>query len=308
MSGRNAPSRRSAPTSWVSRIRLRPQIWAALLLLSILGVCGQILWQQHAATVARNPEYQLTANDVHITAPPPWVRSDIKSEVLRDAALIGNLSLLEDWDTLVGRVRQAFEFHPWVASVTRITRALPNSLQIELEYRRPVAAVESSGQGGVALLPIDTGAVRLPEADLTDDERRYLPRIANVAGRPLVGHTWDDPRVVGGAKLAAALAEVWHSLRLVVIHPSSHPLVQGDARFYSFEIVTSGGTRIVWGAAPGEEQSAGESTPAAKRQRLLDYAVATGRLDAIDGPASVDVRRELIVTPRTARREAAEKR
>jgi hypothetical protein len=278
------------------------------LLLSIIGVGGQILWQRQAATIARNPAYQLTANDVRITPPPVWVRSDIKSEVLRDAGLIGHLSLLDDWDALVHRVRQAFEFHPWVASVKRISRSLPNSLEIELEYRRPIAAVEFSGQGGVALLPIDAAAIRLPEADLTDDERRYLPRIANVSGRPLVGHAWDDSRVVGGARLAAALADVWQSLRLVMIVPSSHPLVHGEARFYSFEIVTSGGTRIVWGAAPGEDQTAGESTAAAKRQRLLDYAVASGRLDAIDGPDSVDIRKELVVTPRTAKREAGETR
>ena len=66
-------------------------------------------------------------------------------------------------------------------------------------------------------LPIDEHAVRLPEGDLSEAERRYLPRISGITGRPLVGDRWDDPRVVGGAKLAAQLADVWQKLRLVEI-------------------------------------------------------------------------------------------
>jgi hypothetical protein len=278
------------------------------LLLVILGVSGQILWQRYAPAIATRPQYQIAAEAVHITPPPPWIRSDIKSEVLRDAGLVGNLSVLADWDALVHQVRQAFEFHPWIAAVKSVRRSLPNALEIELEYRVPVAAVESSGQGGVALLPIDAAAIRLPEADLTDVERRYLPRVSNVAGRPLVGDVWDDPRVVGGAKLAAALADVWRPLRLVEILPSPHPVVQADVRYYTYELVTSGGTRVVWGAAPGEELSAGESPLAAKRQRLLEYAATTGRLDAIDGPAAIDIRKELVVVPRTAKRETSGER
>jgi hypothetical protein len=78
---------------------------------------------------------------------------------------------------------------------------------------------------------------------------------------------------------------------------------QGDPPAYTFEIITTGGTRIVWGAAPGEEASAGESPFDKKRRRLLDYAAQHGKLESIDGPASIDVRSELVVTPRTARRK-----
>jgi hypothetical protein len=290
---------------WRSLVRLRPRVWLALLLIATVGALGHFVWRQQASAIARLPQYRVTAEQVHITPPPPWIRSDVKTEVLRDAGLSGNLSLLEDWEALVHRLRQAFEFHPWVAEVKQITRRLPNSLEIVLEYRRPVAVVESGGPGGIALLPIDVAAVRLPEADLTDVERQYLPRISNVTGRPIVGEVWDDPRVVGGARLSALLGDVWQALRLVEILPSPHPQVQGEARFYTYEIVTSGRTRVVWGAAPGEERPAGESAFAEKRQRLLDYAAKAGRLDSIDGPEAVDIRKELIVVPRTAKRSDA---
>jgi hypothetical protein len=279
-------------------------VWFGLGLLLIVGIGGHYMWRHQASSIAGLPQYQITAEAVRMTPLPPWIRSDVKTEVLRDAGLLGNLSLLDDWDTLVRRLRQAFEFHPWIAEVKQIKRRLPNSLEIEVEYRRPIAVVESSGPSGVALLPIDDAAIRLPEADLTDVERHYLPRIANVTGRPLVGETWDDPRVLGGARLASALIDVWQPLRLVEILPSAHQTVYAESRFYTYEIVTSGRTRIVWGAAPGEEQLAGESPTTEKRKRLLDYAATTGKLDSIDGPASVDIRRSLIVVPRVAKRKA----
>ena len=209
-----------------------------------------------------HPQYQLTAESIHITPPPPWIRSDIKAQVLRDAGLVGTLSVLDDWDTLSRRVKDAFEFHPWVASVERITQRLPSSLDIELKYRQPIAAVESSDSSGVMFLPIDEHAVRLPEGDLTEAERRYLPRISGVTGRPLVGDAWDDPRVVGGAKLAAAARRRLAATAARGNHRRAAIRRRTTRRkLYTFEIVTTGGTRIVWGATPG----AGSDRPANRR-------------------------------------------
>jgi hypothetical protein len=253
--------------------------------------------------VARHPRYQLAADNIRVTPPPTWIRSDVKAEVLREAGLVGTLSILDDWETLRHRVTAAFRVHPWIASVGKISRNLPSTLEIELEYRRPVAAVESTDTRGVVLLPIDVHAVRLPEADLNEIELRYLPRITGIASRPLVGDTWKDERAMGGAILAAQLSDVWQQLRLVEIVPSQQPVLRDEEKFYTFEIISSGGTRIVWGGAPGQENVARESTFADKRKRLLDFAANNGQLDSIDGPAFVDVRSDLVVTPRTARRK-----
>lgn len=299
-------SRKPSPSAGSGgKVRIRPRVFAVLGLLLVLGVGSHFVWRHFAPAVARHEQYQITVDDIHITPPPPWIRSDIKSEVLRDAGLAGTLSVLDDWDALSRRVKDAFELHPWVASVERITKRLPSALDVELHYRRPVAAVESSEPNGVTFLPIDFQGIRLPDADLTDAERRYLPRISGVTGRPLVGDAWEDPRVVGGARLAAALADVWQQLRLVEIIPAAQPQVLGNARIYAFEIISSGNTRIVWGATTGDELTLGESPFGLKRQRLLDFATRHGLLDSIDGPAKVDVRSELVVTPRTAKRRPA---
>jgi hypothetical protein len=287
------------------RFRIRPRVWACLAMLVGLGFAAHFMWLRTAPTVARDPQYVLAADRIQITPQPPWIRSDVKSQVLRDSGLAGNVSVLDDWDTLAKRIKDAFELHPWVASVERITRKLPSSLDIELKYRRPIAAVESSDLSGVKLLPIDDHAVRLPEGDLTETERLYLPRVSGITGRPRVGDVWDDPRVVGGARLAAQLADVWQQLRLVEIVASAQNTSHEEKPLYSFEIRTIGGTRIIWGATPGQESSLGDSPFAQKRQRLLDYATQHGKLESIDGPEVLDVRSDVVVTPRTARHKAA---
>jgi len=288
------------------RLLFRPRVWACLFFLVGLGFAAHYQWKRGAPTIARHPQYQLTAENIQITSPPPWIRCDLKSQVLRDAGLT-TLSVLDDWDTLSQSVKDAFEFHPWVASVERITKRLPASLEIELKYRRPVAAVESRDSNGISFLPVDEHAVRLPEGDLTDAELRYLPRISGVTGRPLVGDSWNDARVVGGAKLAAALGDVWQRLRLVEIIAALHSAASNDSQSFTYDIITQGGTRVVWGAAPGQEPTAGESAFDQKRKLLMDYAAQHGQLESINGPKEIDVRSNLVVKPREARKTKATK-
>ncbi len=281
--------------------KFRPRAWLSVVGLIAFGVGAHFLWQYSAATISRSPQYLLTSEDIHLSPQPPWIRTDVKARALRDANLVDNLSLLDNWDELARRVKDAFQFQPWIASVQRITRKLPRSLEVEVTYRKPVAAVESSDENGVMYLPIDEHAVRLPEGDLTEAERRYLPRISNITGRPLIGDRWNDERVIGGARLAVLLADVWDTLRLVEIIATQQSSSDSLKTSFRYELVTTGGTRIVWGTPPGNETPGSESPFNQKRQRLLEYAAQHGKLESIDGPAVLDVRTELVVTPRTAR-------
>ncbi len=301
-SPRSAAKSPPPPAAPISRILWRPKVWGSLAIVLAVGYVGHMAWQHFLPAIARHPQFQITAENIHITPPPAWIRVDVREEVLRDSGLMGKLSVIDDHQRLQQRVRDAFAFHPWVAAVGQIKIDLPASLEIELQYRQPVAAVEAVDRETVSYLPVDAQGVRLPDTDFSDYERRALPRISGVTGLPSVGERWNDERVTSAAALAARLADIWGQLRLVEIIPSMHAQIRGDASFFAFEIMTSGGTRIVWGAAPGREQEAAESPFEAKRQRLLDYAASHGQLDSIDGPASVDVRSELVVLPRTARR------
>lgn len=302
--GRQRSSSKPTASNAGGRVLWRPKVWTVLLVLVAIGIGAHLAWRQLAPTIARRPQYLISAEGIQITPPPAWIRSDIKSEVLRDAGLIGSLSVLDDGQLIEERVRNAFGFHPWVAEVRRITLALPASMQVELDYRRPVAAVAAADGPAMSFLPVDIRGIRLPHGDFSDVELRHMPRITKITGYPVVGASWNDPHVLGSAQLAAGLADVWGELRLVEIIPSQHPHVRGEEQFYTFEMITSGGTRIAWGAAPGRESDAAESPFDVKRRRILDYAADQGRLDSIDGPELVDVRSELIVVPRTARRDA----
>ncbi|HEY4231963.1 MAG TPA: hypothetical protein VGM76_00925 [Lacipirellulaceae bacterium] len=283
----------------------RPNIWTWLLLGLALSIGAHLAWMQFGPTVARHAQYQIAADHVHITPPPAWIHADVRSEVLGDSGLVGTLSVLDDSERLQQRVRDAFSFHPWIAAVRRITLSLPATVDVELEYRRPIAAVQVAANAAAPCSPIDVTGFRLPDADFSDVERRYLPRIVGGSGQPLVGKPWTDERVLEAARLAAGLGDVWAKLRLVEIIPSADPRVRGEIRFHTFELTTSGGTRIRWGAPPGHEVDAGESPFDVKRQRLVDYAAQHGKLDSIEGPELVDVRSDLVVVPRTARRGTA---
>jgi hypothetical protein len=284
---------------------VRPQALVAILIVIGLAFAAHLSWKRFRWNLAGDSHYTITPERIQITPTPPWIRTDIKTQALRDAGLRGNLSLLNDSDTLCRQIKDAFEFNPWVASVGRIRLELPSAVGVDLVYRKPVAAVESPDPNGVMYLPIDEHAVRLPEVDLSEAERRYLPRISGITGRPLIGDRWDDPRVLGGAKLAARLSDIWQQLRLVEIVANPLTASASDKPTFRYEIVTAGGTRIVWGMTPGDETAIGESPFVQKRQRLLDYATQYGKLESIDGPAVLDIRSELVVTPRTARKKAA---
>jgi hypothetical protein len=284
----------------------KPNFWTAVLFVLALAIGANLAWRQFGPAIARQPQYQISADHIRITPLPPWIHSDVRAEALRDGGLAGALSVLDDREELEQRVRNAFGSHPWVAAVNRIALSLPAAIEVELDYRRPVAAVEVAADKSTTYSPIDIAGVRLPNADFSETDRRYLPRIVGASDQPLVGKVWTDERVLEGAQLAAGLGDAWSKLRLVEMIPSAESQKRGELRFHTFELTTSGGTRIRWGAAPGHEADAGESPFEVKRQRLLDYAANNGKLDSIEGPELVDVRSDLVVVPRTAKRQPSE--
>ena len=185
-------------------------------------------------TIARHPQYQITAENIHITPPPPWIRSDIKAEVLRDAGLVGNaLGARRLGQRLPQRVRDAFEFHPWVASVERITKRLPSVAR----HRARLSPADRGGRIGRSrtasrFLPIDEHASppagRRFHATSSAATCRGSP--ASPAGRSWAMR-WDDPRVDRRRRswprrspTCGSSCGSWRS------SPSLQPQVRGDAQ------------------------------------------------------------------------------
>ena len=279
-------------------LKQRARVIVALTVVALLGWGMHTVWQHFSPQISQRENYLLSDQRITITPLPKWITSDVRSEAVRNAALDGRLSVLDDAFAQV--VEDAFALHPWVESVDRITKSYPAGAHVDLTYRRPVAVVELVSQNVVQLVPIDRHGVHLPEADVPNIHKRYLPRIGGIVERPPVGQPWADERVLGAAELAEQLAPLWESLHLVDILPSARPEIRDDHRYFVFDLITKGGTRIVWGAAPGMAPP-NEDEFSAKLDRLQSFAQKNGQLESTLGPKIVDVRKGLDIKPRSAK-------
>ena len=128
--------RRSArgPAARSTRTFRRPVAWA--LLAAALGCGAYAVWQAVRQQVVTSPHYQLATDAVSITPPPDWVRGDVRGGDAR-CQRDGPLSVLDE--NLSRRLYEAFEAHPWVASVERVLKRPPAAVEVELVYRRPGA-------------------------------------------------------------------------------------------------------------------------------------------------------------------------
>ncbi|QDS98644.1 cell division protein FtsQ/DivIB [Adhaeretor mobilis] len=282
----------------------------ALILATIagLGWGGQQLWESVSPQVIHRDRYLLSAEAITATDQPEWITGDVLSQVVKNAGLDRRISIVDN--SFIEEIQNAFALHPWVESVGKIEKSYPPAIHVELTYRRPVAAVETTvrdsrlGVAGnsVLLLPVDRHGIHLPAEDVPGVGLRYLPRIMGIVGQPPQGQRWDDPRVAGAVDLAERLTADWERLYLSEILPSPRPEINGPRQYFLYDLITRGGTRIVWGAAP-RDNPPGESDFQEKLQRLNRCVRRTGPLDSVRGPKIVDVRNGERIVARTAKKE-----
>jgi hypothetical protein len=259
-------------------------------------------WQKFRTPILALPEYRVTAQQVEITPLPEWIHSDVREEVFRDPALAGPLSIMDD--DLVERIAKAFVRHPWVAKVHLVTKRHPAAVKVELVYRKPVCmVVVPSG-----LVPVDKEGILLPGGvgNFSPIEATRYPRLEDVDHMPtgMVGSRWTDAKVIGGAEIAAAIGPAWDALGLRSIVPlaADPAMAAGNAGSPAgisgrqaaepfFVLMTRGGTRILWGYAPGAGVI-GELSAPEKVARLQRYLADHDMLDGRQGERQeLDVRK-----------------
>lgn len=277
----------------------RTVVWGITLVLGTF-ILWTIVWHMVGDKVTTSQDYRLTADNLEVTPQPPWIRTDIRAEVLRSAGIDRGQSILDA--ELAKRVYDAFRLHPWVERVDRVAKRYPARIQVDLVYRRPVCVVElASGQ-----YLVDAQGVVLPSGDFAPNEAANYPRLLGIQSSPQgeVGGPWGDPAVGGGARLAAFLAESWRPLGLdrmlpLAAQPSTSSADDGADAPSEFELVTAGRTRIFWGAAPSGKD---DPTAAAKLLWLKKQVAQDGPLDG-RGPREIDLRQNPYrVVPITAQR------
>lgn len=259
-------------------------------------------WQKVGADVLASDSYWLAPEDIVVSNEVDWIRSDdIRREVFHNASLESRLSIMDP--ELTERIAAAFSLHPWVASVRRVSKRHPAGLTVELEYRRPVCMVEAPGR----LIPVDVEGNRLPDGDFALNQAVRFPRLTDIETMPVgpPGTRWGDLRVADGAAIAAALGDRWAAFRLDRIVPLRRS--DSDRRpDYVYELYTHGGSRVVWGRAPGAK-SPGEPSVAEKLQFLDSWVKRHGTLEGTRGPQEIDVP-YLLKRGRTAGRAAPDRR
>ena len=195
-------------------------------------------------------------------------------------------------DDLAERIGNAFARHPWVERVQQVTKK-PGSVKVDLVYRKPVCMVEVPG----GFQPVDAAGVLLPMADFSQVEVTHYPLLVRAEERgPTMppGLRWEDPNVIGGAEIAAALGDEWETMRLHYIEPSAaDPTLAGASGSDGqatpggfagrpaepfFTLVTHNKTRILWGHAPGAN-APGEPSAAEKVAQLKRRFADRGTLD-----------------------------
>jgi hypothetical protein len=145
--------------------------------------------------------------------------------------------------------------------------------------------------------------VLLPPQEFSVAETRNYPTIAGVSSTPQgpAGTEWGDAIVGEAAKLADELGPCWKKLGLsAIVCPSAtdrHAKIDEGV----FLLTSSGGSRIIWGHAPGTDHP-GELSTRQKIGRLEEYVQRFGGFDHPQGPYLIDIRhwRDISRTPLTA--------
>jgi len=258
MTDRFLPPRHSWLRHWQSAA-------IGLILVSFLTAWAAA-WIVVRGRVAAQADYYLTADQIDLTPRPPWIRSDVKAEVLRDASLDRPLSLLDD--QLTRRIYEVFPVHPWIARVQHVTKRYPPRLAVDVVYRRPVCMVEVEGPNRAAY-PVDVESVLLPSGDFSAVDAARFPLLRGIDTPPQgVGSAWGDQRVLEGARLAAALADVWIDLELASLAPLPRTEdAAGEPQLY--QLTTRSGIQILWGLPP-KGNPADQALTEAKLARLRE--------------------------------------
>jgi hypothetical protein len=237
-------------------------------------------------------EYRFETSKIEITPPPRDVPPEIVEQVLQRARVPKTVSLLDD--DLTEKLAKAFASHPWVDEVVSVRKSFPPRVQVELKYRQPVAMVETAG----GMYPVDAHAVLLPPEDFSMADTRRYPLLRGVQTQPRgpAGVNWGDVAVELGAKMAVALGPHWQELQLeAVLVPRTGAGENPDS--LKFVLKTAGGSRILWGRAPGS-QYPGELSAEKKIGRLKKYRSDFGGFDQPHGPYEIDIRHWQEITRR----------
>ncbi len=307
------PPKKGERGNLLTRLLFRPQFLVAVVAAIALTFVVPYA-MEYLPDLSGRDEYRVTADQIVINEPPHWVSRKVVQEAMKRSGLADSLSVL-DSDS-AEQIAQAFRDHPWISKVVSVSKSYPAKIEVELEYRRPVAMVRLK-QG---LYPVDANGVLLPSADFPISEAERYPVIANITSTPEgpEGTRWGDVCVTGGARIAEIMLpqpaedeetqDLWTEFKISEIRAPKRQAADEYVEDLTFEFVTDGGSRIIWGRAPGSSHP-GELETEQKIGRIREYIATYGGLDEPDGPYELDIRhwQHISRIPLTAERQGRDR-
>jgi hypothetical protein len=291
---RPAPLRPEQPPTWMMRF-LRQLYQPGILFPMALAFAAIVTWPYlpaWAPDLSTDPVYQVRAECLRLPESHPWIPADFATRVLERAGATADkpLSLLQDG--LAERLARSFALEPWVREVQRVELRRDGTIHVELTYRKPVLMVATAR----GMYAVDEEGTLLPPEDFRAEDVRRFPLARNPGSLPTVGagHVWADTGVRGAARLAAALApttddaDPWRSLGLAAVLIPPQPPAASKPQPLTYELLTVGGSRIIWGHAPGADSL--EPSTEQKLARLAYYREQCNGFETAQGPARIDIR------------------
>jgi hypothetical protein len=277
--------------------RKRLNIWRGLVLvlgLAVFFIAIRILGNFTRESVRGSTRYTVAFSSIDCPAPPAQSRAEFLAEVQYLAGVGDRVQLLDQ--DLPARLAVAFARHPWVKKVERVTITSPPGMRVEVVYRTPVLRVllasrvrqsgfaSSGGKQALDPSPPNEPTWLLDEHGIVltpKDYREPLPFLFVETGPAApAGQPWGEPLVEAAARTAGYLRPQQSALRLTSFET-------GPGR--GLVLRTPAGTRVLWGSAPGSEQTS-EMQAAGKLRQLLQYCTDHEDLDKPAGPYEHDVR------------------
>lgn len=254
-----------------------PRLFGLLLPILIAGVVvalalGGLRWLDGRIRddLGNSGQYQIAFHDIQCEPPAALSREDFLAEVQYLSNTPTQLNPLDA--SLAKSLFEAFVLHPWVDEVQRIEVLPDRQVRVQLRHRVPVLAVKV----GKDIRAVDRKGVRLPTSASVEGLILFVGEAKTPKGPE--GTLWGDDRLTAAAAVVDFLGEDQTRLRLKHVQVGPPGLI----------LLTSGGSRIIWGQAPGAETSI-EAKAEEKRRRLLQYCDEHGDLDHPE-PRDHDVR------------------
>lgn len=233
-------------------------------------------------------EYRLRTRDIEVPDQPRWVPITFVDQVIESAELPDEVSVLKP--DLAAEIAAAFEQHPWVQKPVKVRVSVPARVEVSFDYREPVAMVRISD----GHYPVDAEGILLPPGDFPPSDIQLYPEITGMTTTPLarIGEAWGDERVTAAARLAVVLFPYWNEWKLTSVEVPPRSTAEVVYEELRFVVNTKGGSRIIWGRAPGNDHPL-EVTDDQKIGRLKSFL---SKAKSFDGPWEININHLRVIT------------